>query len=188
MVKRGLGLVAKDSEEAPSTMFPRLPGARCALLLLLVCTPMTLTASPTPWVRFEVTPALGRQAAREAEELARFAQVALGIELDFSLASLPKVKHLTAALRADLRARPHEQAEVRALVDRLGSYLGEVYRREYGGTWGRARMAGGSRMALKSARGAGVWWPAGRIRRQLGGLAVPAAPAATHIERLLAQP
>ena len=156
--------------------------------LLFLCT-LGVAASPTtPHVLFEPTPAAAQRAAREAAELVRFARTELGVQLDWSDASITQIERLAVALGKDLRREGGKLSEVEGLVRLLGSYVGEVYRRNHGGSWGEAKVGGQHRIALRPTRGDTLLWPAERIRQRLrqgagGGLA-------THYQSrmLLAQP
>lgn len=97
----------------------------------------------------------------------RFAQVELAVTLDWSEASIAVIEDLTAALQADLRRERGSYSEVQALVQMLGCYVGEVYRRNHGGQWGYVTTRGQRRMALRSADGARVLWPIERVKQRL---------------------
>lgn len=161
---------------------PRLASA------LLFCWALAAEASPTtPHVIFEPVPAVERRAASEAAELVRFARAELGIRLDWSDASVVQIERLAVALGKDLRREGSRLSEVDKLVRLLGSYVGEVYRRNHGGRWGEAELGGQRRVALQPDRGQGLVWPIERIRlclRRGGGSGL----AAYDGQRLLAQP
>ena len=111
-------------------------------VLLLVAT-LGVGADPTtPHVLFEPAPAVARRAANEAAELVRFARAELGIRLDWSDASIAEVEELAMELGRDLRREGGKLSEVDRLVQLLGSYVGEVYRRNHGGSWGEAGLGG----------------------------------------------
>jgi len=155
---------------------------------LLLCQVLAAAASPTtPHVIFEPAPQVARRAASEAAELVRFARAELGIRLDWTDASIHQIERLAVELGKDLRREGGKPSEVDKLVRLLGSYAGEVYRRNHGASWGEAYLGGQRRVALRPDSGGKLIWPVERIRRCLrqgggGGL------AAYDGRTLLAQP
>lgn len=120
-----------------------------------------------PRISFASDPAAARSAARQAGDMIRFAQIELAVSLDWSEASIAVIEDLAAALQADLRRERGSYHEVRALVQMLGCYVGEVYRRNHGGEWGYVTTRGQRRMALRSADGNRVLWPIERVQQRL---------------------
>ena len=139
----------------------------CWGVLLLLCT-LGVGASPTtPHVLFQPAPAVAQRAAKEAAELVRFARAELGLRLDWSDASVAQIERLATELGKDLRREGGKLSEVDSLVRLLGSYVGEVYRRNHGGSWGEADFGGQRRVALRPEKGGALLWPAERIRQRL---------------------
>lgn len=140
--------------------------ARLLVLFILLATPLVSQAFE-PRISFASDPAAARSAARQAGDMIRFAQLELAVTLDWSDASIAVVEDLAAALHADLRRERGSYSEVRALVQMLGCYVGEVYRRNHGGEWGYVTARGQRRMALRSADGSRVLWPIERVTQRL---------------------
>ncbi len=49
----------------------------------------------------------------------------------------------------------------------LGSYVGEVFRRNHGATWGMVDLEGQSFPGLKASGQAGLFWPWGRVQNRI---------------------
>lgn len=140
---------------------------RQALLLWLGVMLSSPLLALEPSLRFATDPAAARTAARQAADMVHFARVELDTPLDWSDGSIGTIEDITAALHSDLRRERGSYADVEALVEMLGSYVGEVYRRNHGGEWGYARIGGQKRMALRTAAGGRLLLPVERVRQRL---------------------
>jgi hypothetical protein len=106
-------------------------------------------------------------AAREAREFVRFAQAALGTTLDWSENSVRAVEDLAGALHADLRRQRSDAMEIAPLVTMIGSYLGEVLRRNHGGEWGWLTVNGRQVLGFRSARSGALFAPVETAKRRV---------------------
>lgn len=119
-------------------------------------------------VSFASDPAAARAAQRQAHDMVQFAQVELGLKLDWSDASIAAIEEVAAELHADLRRERAGLRDVDTLVRMLGSYVGEVYRRNHGGDWGYAAANGRRTLAVRTKDG-DLLWPVERIRSRIRG-------------------
>ena len=96
-----------------------------------------------------------------------FASQQYGITLDWSDASVADVETILGRLH---RSKPKDESSEDMVVmfsKMLGSYIGEVYRRNHGGDWGMVTL-GGKRFAGMSASGRDeLFWPWGKVRDRL---------------------
>lgn len=141
---------------------------RTVFALLCLVASGTLAARESH-LRFSPDEAAASRAAGDARELVRFAGDALCTRLDWSEASLHAVDELAGSLHADLRRRRAKPADVAPLVAMIGSYVGEVLRRERGGDWGWLLAGGRPVLAFRPAGGAPVALAAATRRRVLQG-------------------
>lgn len=89
------------------------------------------------------------------------------ITLDWSDAS---IQHIESALdrfhREAAKARPSSE-QVMQFAKMFGSYIGEVYRKNHGATWGLVEMDGGRFPGLRAESSDTTFWPWARVRKRL---------------------
>ena len=73
----------------------------------------------------------------------------------------PKFIHPLRAVREALGKSQPQFAKM------FGSYVGEVYRKNHGATWGMVEMSGQSFPGLKAELDGTLFWPWGRARNRL---------------------
>lgn len=90
-----------------------------------------------------------------------------GITLDWSDASIQHIEsvmdrfHLEAA-----KAKPSPE-QVMKFAKMFGSYIGEVYRKNHGATWGLVEKDGQRFPGLKAQTSDTTFWPWGKARNRL---------------------
>ncbi len=139
------------------------------LALLLICAALPPAFAFESRMQFTVDPGVARAAARGALELVEFARVELNLKLDFSDDSIASIEEVASALHADLRRERGALRDIDTLVQMLGSYVGEVYRRNHGGQWGYAATNGRRVLAIKAKTGNTLMWPVERIKQRIRG-------------------
>jgi hypothetical protein len=89
------------------------------------------------------------------------------ITLDWSDAS---IQHVESAMdrfhREATKAKPTPD-QVMQFAKMFGSYIGEVYRKNHGATWGLVEMDGKRFPGLKAQASETTFWPWGRARNRL---------------------
>lgn len=108
-----------------------------------------------------------RTAAKYAKDMVQFARVELNLKLDWSDASIASIEEVASELHADLRRERAAFSDIETLVAMLGSYVGEVFRRNHGGEWGVVK-ANGKRILAVKTNGA-LMWPVERIKQRIRG-------------------
>jgi hypothetical protein len=106
-----------------------------------------------------------RQAAEaSAADAVRIAQQQFKLKLDGSEASIEDVERALLALNASyaVAAPKPKDAELMPFATAFGAYVGEVYRKNHGATWGRVTLNGSTYDGFRTASGVDVW-PAGRV-------------------------
>ena len=106
-----------------------------------------------------------RQAAEaSAADAVRIAQQQFHLKLDGSEASIEDVERALEALNATyaIASPKPKDAELMPFAQAFGAYVGEIYRKNHGATWGTVTLNGSSYPGLRTASGVNVW-PAGRV-------------------------
>lgn len=119
--------------------------------------------------RLSFEPDRGAQhtALRHAHDLVSFARSALDLHLDWTDASVRAVEELAGSLHADVRRRRAGVDEVAPLVTMIGSYVGEVLRRNHGAEWGWVSINGRRLLGLKLAPTGALFTPVETVRRRV---------------------
>lgn len=95
------------------------------------------------------------------------AQANFGVSLDWSDASVVGVEAMLDTMHREIRAANPSQETIETFAKIFGSYVGEVYRRNHGATWGLVTLDGNTFPGLMSARGCTLFWPWGRVQNRL---------------------
>lgn len=98
---------------------------------------------------FNVDANLGKVTGAYAADCVDFVAAKLSLSLDYSAGSVALVEQCLEVLHAQKSAAPSEQ-RIQQFAKMFGSYLGETYRRLYGGEWG---VDGNRQPALRSSGG-----------------------------------
>ena len=98
-----------------------------------------------------------------------FAKKAFHITLDWSDASVEKVEVILADLyrQKQVMKPPPTEEQVVNFAKMLGSYIGEVFRRNHGAEWGMVTLGGGSIPGLRATGTENLFWPNMRLRQHL---------------------
>ena len=95
-----------------------------------------------------------------------FARDNFSITLDGSDASVAQVEQMLDVLH-QARASDRPSDEIVTTVSRMfGSYVGETYRRNHGGTWGMVTLQGQTFPGFE-ASDCGLFWPWGKVENRL---------------------
>ena len=135
--------------------------ARALAGLLAASLAATAMAAPADFVADD---AIRQAAEASAAEAVRLAQQQFHLKLDGSEASLDDLERALVALNASyaIAVPKPKDAELMPIAQAFGAYVGEVYRRNHGATWGTVRLNGSSYAGFRTASGVEVW-PAGRV-------------------------
>lgn len=91
------------------------------------------------------------------------------INLDWTDASIQHVETVMDQFHREAAdARPSDD-EVMEFAKMFGSYVGEVYRKNHGGTWGWVEMDGQRFPGMRDEKPDTTFWPVGRAQKRLGG-------------------
>lgn len=88
-------------------------------------------------------------------------------KLDWSDSSVAHVETILGSLHAQAATAKPTPEQVFQFAKAFGSYVGEVFRRNHGATWGMVTLQGQSFPGLKADGTAGLFWPWGRAQNRL---------------------
>lgn len=117
---------------------------------------------------FVADPNVQKIATAYALDAVDLARSQFGISLDWSDASIEKVEKALVKMHASYIAttpRPTPE-QVMSFSKGLGSYVGEVYRRNHGGEWGMVSLNGQKFPGLRTKAGTN-FWPWGRVSNRI---------------------
>jgi hypothetical protein len=101
-----------------------------------------------------------------AQDAAAFAQGTFGERLDWTDRSIEQIEKIASRLHHDVaRVRPSKE-QIFQFAKMLGSYVGEVYRRNHEGTWGKVTLEGQEFPGLRTAKGT-EFWPWGKVQNRI---------------------
>lgn len=110
---------------------------------------------------FEADPKVQQVAEAYSLDMQDFAKIHFGVVLDGSDASIEQVETMGAKMHESyVKDRPTDD-QAMSLAKLFGSYVGEVFRRRHGGTWGWINL-NGQRFQGVRTKGGVNFWPWGR--------------------------
>jgi hypothetical protein len=124
-----------------------------------------------PPTRFEPDAGMAADAVAIAEDLVAFARDKFSLTLDYSEASISLLEQMAVAL--DRSRKPGQTQNDPKVAQQFGPlfgfYIGEVYRRNFGCTWGWITVLGSKRMPGVQTDQGGQWWPVNKATKRLLG-------------------
>jgi hypothetical protein len=91
----------------------------------------------------------------------------MGVTLDWSERSVAWVEWILDTLHKDARTQKPPPEKVEAVAKEFGSYIGEVFIRHHGGSWGMISLAGQTLPGIRAARDGHLFWPWVRTLKRL---------------------
>lgn len=136
------------------------------LFVLLVGT--DAAAADTAARSFSADPKIQKVAEAYAEDAVDYSAKTFGVKLDWSDESIGKAELVLSKMSASYSAaNPQPTTEqVMSFAKMFGSYVGEVYRRNHGATWGMVSLGGQTFPGLRTASGVN-FWPWGRVLERI---------------------
>jgi hypothetical protein len=132
-------------------------------LLSFLCPGYTRAEGPV--LTFKADAKVQQEAMTQGERLIDFA-TKNGIQLDWSDDSIQRVERIAADLHEAYKKGRASARTARIFSDMLGSYLGEVYRRNHEAEWGWV-ISQGSRVPGMRSKGETLFWPMGRAENRV---------------------
>jgi hypothetical protein len=117
-------------------------------------------------VQFSEDPQLQTVAEAYALDAVDFALSDMKITLDWTDQSVRTLESILDVFNRSLtEAKPSEE-QIYGFSKMWGSYLGEVYRKNHGATWGRISHKGDWFPGLRATSGS-LFWPWGRVQNRI---------------------
>ena len=108
---------------------------------------------------FTVNPQIQQAAEILARGAVEDAKDIFEISLDWSDASIQLVEQILGELHDELAQTSFSEEQIFELAKTYGSYIGEVFRRNHGASWGIISLQGQSVPGLQAAQTPNVFWP-----------------------------
>lgn len=142
--------------------------ARLLVLLALLFKVVNAMAGNASDNSFTADATVQQVAESYAKDAVNFSSKQFGIELDWSdnsVANVEKALDKLSISYTNENPKPTE-AQVMSFAKAFGSYIGEVYRRNHGATWGISSL-GGQQMVGLSTRDGVQFWPWARAFKRI---------------------
>jgi len=89
------------------------------------------------------------------------------VTLDWSDESIKQVEAVMETMHGDLREAKPTQEQVAQFAKMFGSYVGEVYRKNHGATWGMVELNGQRFPGMEKKVNGTLFWPVLRAQKRL---------------------
>lgn len=136
------------------------------LLLLCLALSQPLAHAAEPMQKFEPDKNVQKMAEAYSLDLVDFAAQHFKITLNWSDESIREVEKIAAALHDDARSSKPTEEQLAPFYKGLGSYIGEVFRKNHGGVWGWVTF-NGQRFPGMQREKIGLFWPWGKAQGRL---------------------
>src|SRR5262245_11676365 len=115
---------------------------------------------------FEADPEIQHLAEAYSLDMIDFAQQRFGIALDWSDDSMRDVEQIAVALHEVYKKSRPTPEQIAPLYTMLGSYIGEIYRRNREAEWGWVTLDGKRFPGMQHATG-NLFWPWGKAQNRI---------------------
>jgi hypothetical protein len=88
------------------------------------------------------------------------------VNLDWTDASIESVERMLKTLHEQMASAKPDDKTIWTFAKAFGSYIGEVYRKRYGGEWGVVELGSDTFPGMKAAKGV-EFWPWGKVYQRL---------------------
>jgi len=116
---------------------------------------------------FEPDERIQQVATAYAEDAIEFARDLFGLTLDWSDESVQHVETILADLHSQIPVAKPSEDKVFGFAKALGSYIGEVFRKNHGTVWGNVTLGDETFPGLRADRTGCEFWPWGRAYNRL---------------------
>ncbi len=96
-----------------------------------------------------------------------FARDHFHIKLDWSDASVQHIESMLERFHAEYASAKPSEETLGNFMKLFGSYVGEVFRRDHGATWGMITLASSSFPGMKANNDGATFWPWGRVQNRI---------------------
>ncbi len=96
-----------------------------------------------------------------------FAKDVFKIKLDWSDESIEDIERILDAMHQDAQRNSPTEDQIMGFAKGLGSYIGEVFRRNHGAKWGLVHFGEDTFPGLQADNSSGLFWPWGKARNRI---------------------
>jgi hypothetical protein len=96
-----------------------------------------------------------------------YARDTFGLGLDFSDDSIQHVEAMLTRLHDEMASARPSDDQIFQFAKMIGSYVGEVFRRNHGARWGMVSLGGETFPGMEADRTGGRFWPWGKVQNRL---------------------
>jgi hypothetical protein len=111
--------------------------------------------------------AIQKVAEAYALDAVDIAKTSFKMDLDFSDQSVTRIEHILDLLHNDIYKSNPTQEQIFNFAKVFGSYVGEVYRRNHGATWGMVTVGKDSFPGLQASAKGNLFWPWGKVQNRI---------------------
>jgi hypothetical protein len=115
---------------------------------------------------FEADPEIQKIAEAYALRMIDYAKDTHGIKLDWTDNSIRVVERIAGAFHDEYKKNPPSSEEIAPFYKGIGSYIGEVFRRNHGADWGWVTLEGERFPGMQSKPGS-LFWPWGKALNRI---------------------
>jgi hypothetical protein len=119
-----------------------------------------------PVSNFEADPRIQQIAEAYALDMVDHARQVHGLEIDWSDDSVQQVERIAAVIHEEYKKNRPTAEQLEAFYKMVGSYIGEVFRRNHGAEWGWVSLQGSRFPGLRARKGT-LFWPWGRAMNRI---------------------
>jgi hypothetical protein len=116
---------------------------------------------------FAADPKIQQVAEAYALDAVDYARDQFDLQLDFSDDSVQHVETMLTRLHDEMAGAEPSQDQIFQFAKMLGSYVGEVFRRNHGARWGMVTLGSDSFPGLAADKSGGRFWPWGKVQNRL---------------------
>ena len=116
---------------------------------------------------FKNDPSIQKIAELYSLDAIDFARSHFKLELDWTDESVAYIESMLTVFHDQMADEKPSEEQIRLFAKMFGSYVGEVFRRNHGATWGMVNLEGNEVPGLKADGAAGLFWPWSRAQKRL---------------------
>jgi hypothetical protein len=134
-------------------------------LIIVLSLLTSLASAQTQTDTFESDAKVQQVAEAYSANMVEVAKRFYGIELDWSDESIRNIERIAGQIYTDFKTNKPPEERFEAAYMLLGSYVGEVFRRNHGATWGWVKLEGERFVGMQG--NPRLFWPWGKAKKRI---------------------